>query len=120
MNRKLSPLIIFSVLLLSLFLPSTARADGIIIPHPPICDPAPCPVPPMEQLVVRYHHVTVTIQDQVAVTHVDQVFYNPNAWAIEGTYVFPLPLDAVVSNFTLWVDGKPVKGEVLDAAQARQ
>jgi len=74
----------------------------------------------MDQLVIRYHHVTVSIKDQLAVTHVDQVFYNPNDWTIEGTYIFPIPEDAAVSGFTLWVDGQPVKGEVLDANQARQ
>jgi Ca-activated chloride channel family protein len=74
----------------------------------------------MDQLVIRYHHVTVSIQDQLAVTHVDQVFYNPNDWTIEGTYIFPIPDDAAVSGFTLWVDGQPVEGQVLDATQARQ
>jgi Ca-activated chloride channel family protein len=74
----------------------------------------------MDQLVIRYHHVTVSIQDQLAVTHVDQVFYNPNDWIIEGTYIFPIPDDAAVSGFTLWVDGQPVEGQVLDATQARQ
>jgi Ca-activated chloride channel family protein len=110
------------ILILTLLFPASAFADGIIIPDPPICDPAPCPpvIIPMDQLVIRYHHVTVSIQDQLAVTHVDQVFYNPNDWTIEGTYMFPIPDDAAVSGFTLWVDGQPVEGKVLDAAQARQ
>jgi len=73
----------------------------------------------MAQLAIRYHHVTISIKDQVAVTHVDQVFYNPNDWQVEGVYVFPIPQDAVVSNFILWIDGKPVEGQVLDANQAR-
>jgi Ca-activated chloride channel family protein len=72
------------------------------------------------QLAIRYHRVTVTIQDQLATTHVDQVFYNPNSWQVEGTYIFPIPVDAAVSSFTLWMDGEPVQGEVLDATQARQ
>ncbi len=104
-----------------------AQADGIIIPPqpPPPCDPGrpicpPPPIRPIAQLQIKYHHVSVTIHQQVATTHVDQVFYNPNDWPIEGTYLFPLPLDAVVSEFTLWVDGKPVKGEVLSADQARR
>jgi Ca-activated chloride channel family protein len=95
------------------------KADGIIIPEPPICEP--CPIPsPMSQLDIRYHHVTVTIEDQIATTHVDQVFYNPNDWDVEGVYVFPIPVDAAISDFILWMDGKPVQGEVLDADQARQ
>jgi Ca-activated chloride channel family protein len=96
-----------------------AYADGIIIPDPPICDP--CPVPhPISQLSIRYHHVTVSIKDQIATTHVDQVFYNPNDWQVEGDYVFPIPKGAAVINFTLWMDGKPVPGEILDAEEARQ
>jgi Ca-activated chloride channel family protein len=119
--RTRSLFILAMLLIASLFLPGHASADGIIIPTPPDCIRPPCPPRPipMQQLDIRYHHVTVTINDQIAVTHVDQVFYNPNDWTIEGTYVFPLPAGAVVSNFTLWVDGKPVKGEVLSASQAR-
>lgn len=114
------------------FLPTPVSADGIIIPEPPICDPAACPPPPcpgpvpcpprpmMAQLSIRYHRVEVSIQNQVAVTHVDQVFYNPNDWQVEGTYLFPIPQDAVLGTFTLWVDGKPVEGRVLSAEEARQ
>lgn len=103
--------------IISLHLP--AKADGIIIPEPPICDP--CPIPsPMSQLVIRYHHVTVEIENQLATTHIDQVFYNPNDWAVEGEYVFPIPEDAALSDFILWIDGEPVRGELLDADQARR
>ncbi len=124
MNAK-SVLLTISMLVIlvsSLLLPGSALADGIIVPDPPVCDPGPCPpvIIPMDQLVIRYHHVTITIQDQLAITHVDQVFYNPNDWTIEGTYIFPIPDDAAVSGFTLWVDGQPVEGQVLDATQARQ
>ncbi len=115
--------VILSIVLFSTMLfPASALADGIIIPDPPVCDPTPCPpvIIPMDQLVIRYHHVTVAIKEQLAITHVDQVFYNPNDWTIEGTYIFPIPDDAAVSGFTLWVDGKPVEGQVLDATQARQ
>jgi Ca-activated chloride channel family protein len=113
---------IFIILITTLIVPGTALADGIIVPDPPPCRPGPCPpvIIPMEQLVIRYHHVTVTIHDQLAITHVDQVFYNPNDWTIEGTYIFPVPDDAAVSGFTLWVDGKPVEGRMLDANEARQ
>jgi Ca-activated chloride channel family protein len=126
---KLRILLLFGFCL-ALFVPAPAQADGIIIPLPPICEhcppppcpgPFPCPPPkPMSQLVIRYHHVTVKIQDQVATTHVDQVFYNPNDWAVEGTYSFPLPTEASVSSFLLWVDGEPVEGQILDAEQARK
>lgn len=115
MKRKSLFSIMMGVIMLLLTV-SPVKADGIIIPEPP-----PFPVPEiMAQLVIRYHHVEVKIEDQLATVHVDQVFYNPNNWDVEGTYVFPLPVDAVVSDFILWMDGEPVKGEVLDAEEARQ
>lgn len=119
-NKILLPFVL--LFMAGMLLPSPARADGIIIPDPPICLPDPCPPRPIPiaQLAIRYHHVSITIEDQVAVTHVDQVFYNPNEWQVEGTYIFPIPVDAAVSAFTLWVDGQPVEGEVLDAEQARR
>jgi Ca-activated chloride channel family protein len=115
--------IIVTVIMLLAGIAQPALADGIIIPDPPI----PCPnwnceeIPqPMNQLVIRYHHVDVRIENQIARVHVDQVFFNPNDWEVEGIYLFPMPVDATVTNFVLWVDGKPVQGKVLDAQEARQ
>jgi Ca-activated chloride channel family protein len=112
------------MLTIPLLFPVPALADGIVIPDPPICEDGPCFPPdrpiPIDQLVIRYHQVEVEIDDQIAITRVDQVFYNPNDWVVEGTYIFPLPPGAAVSGFTLWVDGQPVEGEVLDADEARR
>ncbi len=119
MMKKKILLVISAVVSAAALFYVPAKADGIIVPEPPICEP--CSIPsPMSQLEIRYHHVTVTIDDQIATTHVDQVFYNPNSWDVEGVYVFPIPVDATISDFILWMDGKPVQGEVLDADQARQ
>lgn len=97
-------------------------ADGIIIPDPPVCRGNVCPITPfpLSQLQIKYHYVDVTIDNQIAITRVDQVFYNPSDWAIEGTYVFPLPADAVVTDFKLWIDGEPIKGKVLSSEEARK
>ncbi|NIM94175.1 MAG: VWA domain-containing protein [Anaerolineales bacterium] len=111
------------VLLLPVFLAAAlpVQADGIIIPDPPICDPMPCPRPfPITQLAIEYHRVQVTIEDQIATTHVDQIFRNDNDWQVEGTYIFPIPEGASISSFTLWIDGEPVEGEVLTREEARK
>ncbi len=105
----------------SLLAPVSAYADGIIIPDPPICDPGPCPMPiPIAQLAIEYHRVQVTIEGQVATTRVDQVFRNDNDWTVEGTYLFPIPVEAAVSSFTMWMDGEPIEGRVLTREEARQ
>jgi Ca-activated chloride channel family protein len=48
------------------------------------------------------------------------VFHNPNDWQAEGMYVFPLPLDAAVSDFAMWVDGQRIEAQILSAEEARQ
>jgi len=108
--------ILFSIATIAVLLATAAPAlaDGVVIPDPP-----PIPMPEPIWLTIRYHHVTVTIEDQVAITRVDQVFVNDYDWEVEGTYIFPLPAGATVSNFTMWVDGEPIEAEVLPADQAR-
>jgi Ca-activated chloride channel family protein len=96
--------------------PAAALADGLIIvpPHPPE-QPHLRNVP----LYVRSHAVTVKVDGRVAVTEVDQVFANPNPRALEGTYLFPLPVGAAIDRFSMWIDGKEAAAELLDAEKAR-
>jgi Ca-activated chloride channel family protein len=73
----------------------------------------------LPELEIRQHHVEVTIDDGYAITTVDQVFYNPNDTQLEAIYSFPIPEQASVGEFTYWIEGKPVTGEVLEKARAR-
>ena len=74
----------------------------------------------LPNLEIREHHVDVVIEDGYAVTSIDQQFYNPNAETLEAVYSFPIPEKASVGEFTYWIDGKPVTGEVLEKEKARQ
>lgn len=91
-----------------------ALADGVIIPRPIVPRPEPPP-----NLAVKYHRVTVTIDNQVATTHIDQVFVNDSGQELEGDYIFPLPEGADISQFSMWVDGKRLEAQVLSADEAR-
>ncbi|MFQ5946031.1 MAG: VIT domain-containing protein [Anaerolineae bacterium] len=91
--------------------PAPVEADGIIIIDSPI---------PVQDLAIRYHRVDVEIDDQVAVTQVDQVFANLAEVAVEGTYIFPLPADAAISDFAMYVDGVRWEGEILPGDEARE
>ncbi|MEJ2405130.1 MAG: VIT and VWA domain-containing protein [Candidatus Thiodiazotropha sp.] len=74
----------------------------------------------LPNLEIRQHHVEVTIEDGYAVTSVEQVFHNPNDTELEAIYSFPVPEKASVGEFTYWIDGKPVTGEVLEKQRARE
>src|SRR5437660_9330799 len=87
-----------------------ARAHGLLIPDEKS-------IPPLAML---NHHVTITMEDQVSVTRVEQTFRNHTDRQLEATYVFPVPKGASVNKFTMWVNGKEVSGEMLEAAKARQ
>jgi Ca-activated chloride channel family protein len=69
---------------------------------------------------IRSHHVEVTIEDGYAITEVDQVFSNPNPTDLEAVYAFPVPEKGAVSEFTIWIDGQPVTGEVFERKEARK
>ncbi len=74
-------------------------------------------LPPLD---LSQHHVEVVVEDGYAITRVEQVFSNPHAQDIEALYSFPVPDKASVAEFTVWIDGKPVDGEVLERQEARR
>ena len=75
--------------------------------------------PRVETLRIERHHVNVSIDNQLTTTKIDQIFANPNNFQLEGTYLFPLPDDVAVSDFVLYIDGKPVKAELLPKDRAQ-
>src|SRR5438477_7095970 len=73
-------------------------------------------LPPLAML---NHKVTIAIEDQVAVTRVEQTFRNHTDRQLEATYIFPVPKGASVNKFTMWVNGMETSGEMVPADMAR-
>ena len=92
--------------LLCLLITPRVLAQNVVLPFP--------------QVTIAYQWVDVTIEDQVATTHVTQKFVNQNDWMAEGNYLFPLPAGAAVTQLTMWVDGVPIEANILPAGEARQ
>src|SRR5262247_2250696 len=113
MNKKL-------VLAIGLFLLggiSQSRGDGFIVIERPIyIPPTHFPFAPLE---VTSHQVNVKIDGQVAITSIDQEFYNPNDQRLEGFYMFPVPKGAHIDKFSMEIAGKSVEAELLPADKAR-
>lgn len=107
-RRFFGSVLLVSICLVAAFAVSTL-ADGVILPDEP----------EYGWLSVMYHDVDIVIRDGVATTHIDQSFRNDTGRDVEGQYIFPLPPGAVVSSFTMWVDGEALEAQVLDADEAR-
>ncbi len=129
----------FALLVLLTMVGSSSWAAGLIIvedthwwpgPTPPNPWPPrpPRPVPPelmppphvFAPLQVAYVKVNTHIDDQLATTTIEQEFSNPYAARLEGTFVFPIPKDALIDKFTMDIDGKPAQAELLAADKARR
>ncbi|MCC6488171.1 MAG: VWA domain-containing protein, partial [Candidatus Hydrogenedentes bacterium] len=72
------------------------------------------------QLEIRDHTVHVTINNGIAVTEVEQVFFNMEDRVVEALYTFPVPASASVANFSMWINGTEMIGEVVEKQRARE
>ena len=100
----------FAVFALLLACASSAHATGLLIPTEKKLPP----------LALLNQQVFVRLEDQVAVTQVEQTFRNHTDRELEATFIFPVPKGASVREFAMWIDGKKQVGELLEAAKAKQ
>src|SRR6266550_7442097 len=87
-----------------------AQAHGLLIPEEKTLPP----------LAMLNHKVSIKVEDQVAMTRVEQTFRNHTSRHLEATYIFPVPKGASVNKFTMYVGGSEVKGELVEAKKARE
>jgi Ca-activated chloride channel family protein len=72
------------------------------------------------KLEINEHTVAVTVNNGIAITRVTQVFQNTENRQVEALYTFPVPAKASVANFSMWIDGKEMVGEVVEKERARE
>ncbi len=120
MKNMINRWILLNVLLIFIAGPFIFSDGFIVVPRDPRPVPRPHPRFRPFPLEVKYHYVDVKIEDTVAVTSIDQVFYNPTRHRLEGYYLFPVPENGVIKNFSMYINGKETKAELLDAVKARK
>lgn len=93
------------------FIPSGARAQGWIEPHPHR---------PARGAVVRVAStVRAMVTGPVVRFEIEEQYRNTGGGLAEGTYLFPLPGEAVFTDFSLFQGTEELRGEMLPADQAR-
>jgi len=70
-------------------------------------------------LTVGYHKVTVDIRDQIARTTIEESFVNSTTATLEGVFYFPLPADASISGFGMWIGDELVEADIVEKQRAR-
>jgi len=100
---------------------ASAVAQGVIVPGP--CNRCPLPPRPItlpRALPVKSIKIDTKISSQVATTHVEQVFRNDTDATLEGTYFFPIPDQASITEFAIWDGDRRLVGEVRSREEARR
>ncbi|MCK5145344.1 VWA domain-containing protein [bacterium] len=80
----------------------------------------PVIMPVNPALEMTQYDVDVEVVNQVATVTIQQTFANRSHRPLEGTYFFPLPKGAGVTDFQMLADGKIMRGEILDKDAARK
>jgi len=109
-GRRMLPFLAATAVLICGILPGNAGAAGLLIADGGFGG----------VLNIQEHDVHVTINNGIAVTRVTQVFKNTENRQVEALYTFPVPKGASVSNFSMWINGKEMIGEVLEKKRARE
>src|SRR5947209_6620824 len=71
-------------------------------------------------LTVGFHHVTIDVRDQIARTVIEESFVNRTKEVLEGVFYFPLPEDASISGFGMWIGDQLVEADVVEKQRARE
>lgn len=71
-------------------------------------------------LSIGYHKVTAEIRDQIARTTVEESFVNNTDQTLEGVFSFPLPAEASISGFGMWIGEELVEADVVERQRARE
>ena len=84
------------------------------------CPERPRPIPLPSALPIKSIKIDTKILSQVATTHVEQIFRNDTDATLEGTYFFPIPEQASITEFAIWDGDRRLVGEVRSREEARR
>ena len=110
-RARTMPFLLAVPFLLTALATSAAQGQGWIEPLPGRRDPG---------VVKLRTSVTVRVTDRIAQVEVEEWFRNDGRVGLgEGDYTYPLPGEAVFSNFSLFQGDQELRGETMDAERAR-
>jgi len=103
---------LFYVLLIGIFMLENILATGALYVRPRWSSQD------YQKMWIKSLDVDIDINDQVAKTHVDQVFYNELDQSVESVFIFPLPKNAMVTEMAYWVNGERYEARIRERQEA--
>lgn len=71
-----------------------------------------------EKMWIKSIISNVEITEQIAVTKLDQTFYNEMNQSVEAIFIFPLPDNATITELVYWVNGQRFVAEIRERQDA--
>ncbi|MCA9062144.1 MAG: hypothetical protein KDA96_03775 [Planctomycetaceae bacterium] len=71
-------------------------------------------------LTLGFHHVSIEIRNQIVRTVIEESFVNNTSERLEGQFHFPLPHDASISGFGMWIGSQLIEADVVERQRARE
>lgn len=102
--------IVRTIVVLVLCIAASAFGSGMLIPRDQSLPP----------LAIKSQRVNIQIKDGTATASIEQIFKNSIDRDLEAVYVFPLPENATIADFAMYINGKRVSGELVEKGKARQ
>lgn len=100
-----------SILICLVMILSGVGQGRIIISSPDV-------VPIEPQIYLNSVDAKVELKSGVGNITLTQIFHNQSAVSLEGNYLYSLPPEAQVHDFSLFMDGKRIRGRILDSKEA--
>jgi Ca-activated chloride channel homolog len=101
---------VFLTVFAALVFAGNALSSGMLIPKDKSLPP----------LAVKHQRVDIRVKDGVATAKIEQVFKNSVNRDLEAVYVFPLPQNAAIGDFAMYINGKRMSGELVEKDKARK
>ncbi|MDD3626981.1 MAG: VIT and VWA domain-containing protein [bacterium] len=71
-------------------------------------------------LYIKEQTVEIKITNNYAKTYIKQIFASRVKDILEGEYIFPIDEGSEISNFSVWDNGKKIRGVIMEKRRARE
>ncbi len=73
-----------------------------------------------DRAYIEYLNISAEIDNNYAVTEMEEVVVNPLEYSVSGTFIFEIPEKAFISNFSLTIDGETYYAKIVSSEEGKE